>query len=298
MTDLETSAIEQAAAEDNETNELIRNAYRVIDSVYRDLDIRSFFRGSRDGSSVGAQTPSEPLQAQRRDLDTVSVDGSNESISTSLNSNSTCDDVINTTDSTSYRDLDTISVDEHRNSALNSTYDDVINTSDSPSHRSSTFEMYTPREDAEDDVIIVSSNLTDFVDLCTPVHEIPRRRRRRTPIYRQNENLVNFRSRPNSQLRSSENSPFSPNLHTKTPTSSNIAAEQPVASISAGETTNERSVLICPVCMESSVKRKPTSTKCGHVFCETCIKKAVSHTKKCPMCNTRLTDRMLFRIYL
>lgn len=58
------------------------------------------------------------------------------------------------------------------------------------------------------------------------------------------------------------------------------------------------SPFMCPVCMDSCLQRQPTSTKCGHVFCEVCIKRAIRLTHKCPMCNTKISNTQIFRIYL
>mmetsp|Transcript_40993 Transcript_40993/g.103087 ORF Transcript_40993/g.103087 Transcript_40993/m.103087 type:complete len:180 (+) Transcript_40993:141-680(+) len=52
----------------------------------------------------------------------------------------------------------------------------------------------------------------------------------------------------------------------------------------------------CPVCLETC--RSMTSTTCGHVFCEECIRMAIRTQKKCPTCRKNLTARQLHRIYL
>ncbi|XP_014095089.2 uncharacterized protein [Bactrocera oleae] len=61
---------------------------------------------------------------------------------------------------------------------------------------------------------------------------------------------------------------------------------------------NGRVPFMCAVCMDSCVNNQPTSTKCGHVFCAKCIREALRLTRKCPMCNTKITPSMLFRIYI
>ncbi|TDG49825.1 hypothetical protein AWZ03_003813 [Drosophila navojoa] len=54
----------------------------------------------------------------------------------------------------------------------------------------------------------------------------------------------------------------------------------------------------CPVCLECVRLREPCSTKCGHIFCKSCIETVISTTHKCPLCNKRATKRSLFRIFL
>lgn len=54
----------------------------------------------------------------------------------------------------------------------------------------------------------------------------------------------------------------------------------------------------CPVCMEGISDGPPMSTTCGHIFCGKCIKKAIQTRKKCPMCNTKLTQKQIHPIYL
>lgn len=41
----------------------------------------------------------------------------------------------------------------------------------------------------------------------------------------------------------------------------------------------------CPICMEKIVD-KEILTKCKHVFCKSCIKKALEYKQTCPVCNT------------
>mmetsp|Transcript_28391 Transcript_28391/g.50717 ORF Transcript_28391/g.50717 Transcript_28391/m.50717 type:complete len:186 (-) Transcript_28391:386-943(-) len=54
--------------------------------------------------------------------------------------------------------------------------------------------------------------------------------------------------------------------------------------------------LKCPVCLDRITNM--TSTTCGHVFCQDCIKVAVKAQKKCPTCRKNVTLRGLHRIYL
>ncbi|KAH8359833.1 hypothetical protein KR093_009082, partial [Drosophila rubida] len=41
----------------------------------------------------------------------------------------------------------------------------------------------------------------------------------------------------------------------------------------------------CPVCLDSVRQREPCTTRCGHIFCKSCIENAVRSTRKCPLCN-------------
>ncbi|KAH8295002.1 hypothetical protein KR018_005223 [Drosophila ironensis] len=54
----------------------------------------------------------------------------------------------------------------------------------------------------------------------------------------------------------------------------------------------------CPVCLEGVRNREPVSTKCGHVFCRACIDTAIRTTRKCPMCQKRLTAKSYFRLFM
>ncbi|KAL2549672.1 RING/U-box superfamily protein [Forsythia ovata] len=52
----------------------------------------------------------------------------------------------------------------------------------------------------------------------------------------------------------------------------------------------------CPVCMGPLVKE--ISTKCGHIFCKTCIKTAIAAQNKCPTCRRKITMKDTIRFYL
>ncbi|KAM8721010.1 hypothetical protein ACLKA7_006960 [Drosophila subpalustris] len=54
----------------------------------------------------------------------------------------------------------------------------------------------------------------------------------------------------------------------------------------------------CPVCLESVRHREPCTTRCGHIFCKTCIEATVRTTHRCPLCQKKITQRQLLRIYL
>lgn len=52
----------------------------------------------------------------------------------------------------------------------------------------------------------------------------------------------------------------------------------------------------CPICMDEM--KEATSTKCGHVFCKSCIEKALAVQKKCPTCRMKCIAKSIFRIFL
>ena len=41
----------------------------------------------------------------------------------------------------------------------------------------------------------------------------------------------------------------------------------------------------CSICLQSVVEREPVTTKCGHLFCNECIKRSIEINQKCPNCN-------------
>ncbi|XP_066390516.1 uncharacterized protein [Miscanthus floridulus] len=52
----------------------------------------------------------------------------------------------------------------------------------------------------------------------------------------------------------------------------------------------------CPICWNKM--EEPSTTTCGHVFCDTCIKQAIKIQKKCPTCRKGLKMNSAHRIYL
>uniref|UniRef100_A0A061RK57 Ubiquitin-protein ligase zinc ion binding protein n=1 Tax=Tetraselmis sp. GSL018 TaxID=582737 RepID=A0A061RK57_9CHLO len=64
---------------------------------------------------------------------------------------------------------------------------------------------------------------------------------------------------------------------------------------SGGATPSINSIK-CPICLGGI--QNMTSTTCGHVFCQECIKQAVKAQKKCPTCRKPIMLRHLHRIYL
>ena len=59
----------------------------------------------------------------------------------------------------------------------------------------------------------------------------------------------------------------------------------------------------CPICMDSKRQftesgRTLVATKCGHLFCDACIRESIKLNHKCPTCSTKLTLKQYHRIYL
>ncbi|KAK9282557.1 hypothetical protein L1049_005478 [Liquidambar formosana] len=55
-------------------------------------------------------------------------------------------------------------------------------------------------------------------------------------------------------------------------------------------------IFSCPICMGPLVEEM--TTKCGHIFCKTCIKTAIASQTKCPTCRKRVTMKDIIRVYL
>lgn len=52
----------------------------------------------------------------------------------------------------------------------------------------------------------------------------------------------------------------------------------------------------CPVCLNKL--DKPSTTNCGHIFCEKCIQAWLKAQKKCPTCRKSLGIKSFHRVYL
>ena len=59
---------------------------------------------------------------------------------------------------------------------------------------------------------------------------------------------------------------------------------------------NIKSNLICPICV--STLNECCVTKCGHSFCQFCLKESLKYSSKCPYCNTVLKQDDFYRCYL
>nr|XP_012215000.1 PREDICTED: E3 ubiquitin-protein ligase RNF4-like [Linepithema humile]XP_012215001.1 PREDICTED: E3 ubiquitin-protein ligase RNF4-like [Linepithema humile]XP_012215002.1 PREDICTED: E3 ubiquitin-protein ligase RNF4-like [Linepithema humile] len=66
---------------------------------------------------------------------------------------------------------------------------------------------------------------------------------------------------------------------------------------------NEGTSLSCPICLEFLCSDlKPTTTRCGHIFCAKCLKTHMhvenSNKKKCPTCQSKITLKSCTRLYI
>ena len=108
------------------------------------------------------------------------------------------------------------------------------------------------------------------------------------------------------QVLSSSSSPGrSQSLNVSQPTTpSNSLSTKPSTSFSPSPSRLAgKASITCPVCMDrasvfESMGRKLVTTNCGHVFCDECIKNAISSLHKCPVCNKRLTMRQYHRLFI
>ncbi|XP_039971166.1 uncharacterized protein LOC126767892 isoform X2 [Bactrocera neohumeralis] len=180
-----------------------------------------------------------------------------------------------------------------------------------------------------DDVIVVTPDDAEVVDLCTPnfrrnnVRSRNRRTTNNTEDNPRNDNATRQRLTASRRLSSASGRRASSRRSlTSNEGSSSVSSTSATTSTTNIGTANKDKVndwspgaqaansdagvvsesgrvpFMCAVCMESCVNNQPTSTKCGHVFCANCIRQALRLTRKCPMCNTKLSPSMLFRIYI
>lgn len=59
--------------------------------------------------------------------------------------------------------------------------------------------------------------------------------------------------------------------------------------------------LICPICLEFlNSNLKPTTTRCGHIFCAKCLETHIrtENKKKCPTCQSKITLKTCTRLYI
>lgn len=53
----------------------------------------------------------------------------------------------------------------------------------------------------------------------------------------------------------------------------------------------------CPICQGAMVS--PSTTPCGHIFCDTCIRDVIQKRKKsCPICRKKISKSKIHRVYL
>lgn len=57
-------------------------------------------------------------------------------------------------------------------------------------------------------------------------------------------------------------------------------------------------MLECSVCLQTIISRDPVVTKCGHLFCEACIKRSIEDIKQCSNCKADADSEELRKVYL
>ncbi|XP_034949690.1 E3 ubiquitin-protein ligase BRE1-like [Chelonus insularis] len=77
----------------------------------------------------------------------------------------------------------------------------------------------------------------------------------------------------------------------------------PVVSMKNSSQVHEKSTapcLSCPICFEELLNTSipAYTTKCGHIFCETCLKRAIETRKKCPMCLKAVNIKQCVRLHI
>ena len=87
----------------------------------------------------------------------------------------------------------------------------------------------------------------------------------------------------------------SPVLITSPVKSGKVAAKAAAAPAAAPEPVSVATNLTCAVCLDHP--RNPTASKCGHIFCEECIKVSIQTFKQCPSCRTPLRPNQVQRLY-
>lgn len=140
--------------------------------------------------------------------------------------------------------------------------------------------------DLEDDVIFVSCqqappNRNVVIDLSTPDTALDKqsKRRRRSRLLETNDaptEVVNINDTPSDIAKANISRLDIPFAH---------------------QQSNRNEFHInCAICLDAC--RKPTSTLCGHVFCEKCIKAAIASSHKCPLCKRKLSSKGIHPLFL
>lgn len=62
-----------------------------------------------------------------------------------------------------------------------------------------------------------------------------------------------------------------------------------------GSTEPKKPGLKCAVCLGEL--QRPTTTICGHIYCEDCVALAVREAKTCPTCRRKLSMKDIHRVY-
>ena len=66
---------------------------------------------------------------------------------------------------------------------------------------------------------------------------------------------------------------------------------------------SSKRMITCPICMDTAQQfeasgRQIVVTVCGHIFCNVCIRNAISTQHKCPTCRKKLSLRQYHPIFL
>lgn len=78
----------------------------------------------------------------------------------------------------------------------------------------------------------------------------------------------------------------------------NVSPPKPLWDIDQENSIHLGNSLECPICFCCVIDREPVTTLCGHLFCETCIKQAITDNHECPLCKTKAVQSDLRTIYL
>lgn len=98
-----------------------------------------------------------------------------------------------------------------------------------------------------------------------------------------------------------EGSPRSSKSRSDAKTDSTSQLPPSVNAVSSQSTTS--TTVICPICLDDAHQirtegRQLSSTVCGHVFCDPCIRNAAKTTRMCPTCRRKLTVKSIHPLYL
>lgn len=150
----------------------------------------------------------------------------------------------------------------------------------------------------DEDVIFIPREI-ETIDLCTQA--IPQNPPR-TPI--RNQNQINIRANNSSDVIVIGDSP-AVNVqrnhlrHRTAPYRRTSPRQEALIALNLSlnnsnnnlNDTQPKVTLQCPICYESAIKAEPMSTKCGHIFCKSCLMTCLTREKKCPVCKAKLSDR-------
>ncbi|KAF8782375.1 uncharacterized protein LOC129963140 [Argiope bruennichi] len=89
---------------------------------------------------------------------------------------------------------------------------------------------------------------------------------------------------------------------TEEPLNLQVAPGVPSSNDSGTQNSDVPPKIQCGICLDgpdeiAASNRNFTSTNCGHVFCNTCIKTAFSNSHTCPKCRKRITEKQIHPLY-